>query len=115
MHSTLQIRCSQKYNTLLPFISRYKRTAHNDSFLNRTSLLYLENLYNTWVVEPKIIDSSWQAYFTTIAQQNSTNYHENKPSRRTLSTSTTQFSPKEGKFKKFNYQNCLKISKLFIV
>ena len=39
-----------------------------DSFINGTSIGYVEKMYDTWKEDPKKVHVSWNAYFTNLAK-----------------------------------------------
>jgi 2-oxoglutarate dehydrogenase E1 component len=40
----------------------------SDSFMSGTNATYIENLYNNWLVNPKSVPASWDAYFHNEAK-----------------------------------------------
>jgi 2-oxoglutarate dehydrogenase E1 component len=40
----------------------------NESFINGSSIAYVEKMYEAWKEDPKSVHVSWQAYFSNVAK-----------------------------------------------
>ena len=40
----------------------------NESFINGSSIAYVERMYEAWKEDPKCVHVSWQAYFSNVAK-----------------------------------------------
>uniref|UniRef100_A0A8D8L8Q2 2-oxoglutarate dehydrogenase complex component E1 n=1 Tax=Cacopsylla melanoneura TaxID=428564 RepID=A0A8D8L8Q2_9HEMI len=54
--------------------TRSQQTAAQDSFLNGSSGAYIEDMYNSWLVDPKSVHASWDAFFRNSAAGTSPAY-----------------------------------------
>ena len=51
---------------MLSTACRYASTMHNDNFLNGTSSIYAEKMYDQWKQDPQSVSTSWRAYFQNL-------------------------------------------------
>ena len=47
-------------------IKKFSNKLSNDSFINGTSGIYVERMFNNWKKDPKSVHNSWDIYFSNV-------------------------------------------------